>query len=96
MREPSSKLQERLLYLASPIGLLAACEILLALGLYPSEASIGSEGAGVVLELGPGVSDLAVGDRVMGMFSGFGTFAVADRCLLARLPEAWSFARAWL
>ena len=32
MREPSSKLQERLLYLASPIGLLAACEILLALG----------------------------------------------------------------
>ncbi len=68
-------------------------DVLLALGVYPGEASIGSEGAGVVLEVGPGVSDLAVGDRVMGMFSGFGPVAVADRCLLARLPEGWSFAR---
>jgi ABC-type nitrate/sulfonate/bicarbonate transport system permease component len=32
MSEPSSRLQERLLYLASPIGLLAVWEILLALG----------------------------------------------------------------
>src|SRR6266446_8760196 len=32
MSESSSKLQERLLYLASPIGLLAVWEILLALG----------------------------------------------------------------
>jgi NitT/TauT family transport system permease protein len=32
MSEPSSKLTERLLYLASPIGLLAVWEILLALG----------------------------------------------------------------
>src|SRR5216684_7878618 len=32
MSEPSSKLLERLLYLASPIGLLAVWEILLALG----------------------------------------------------------------
>ncbi len=67
-------------------------DVLLALGVYPGEARIGSEGAGVVLEVGPGVSDLAVGDRVMGMFGGFGPVAVADRCLLARLPEGWSFA----
>ena len=32
MSGPSSKLQERLLYLASPIGLLAIWEILLRLG----------------------------------------------------------------
>jgi NitT/TauT family transport system permease protein len=32
MREPSSKLKERLLYLTSPIGLLAVWQILLALG----------------------------------------------------------------
>jgi len=32
MKEPSSKLQERLLYLASPIGLLAVWEMLLAFG----------------------------------------------------------------
>jgi ABC-type nitrate/sulfonate/bicarbonate transport system permease component len=32
MSEPSSRLQERLLYLASPIGLLVVWEILLALG----------------------------------------------------------------
>ena len=35
---------------------------------------------------------MLVGDRVMGMFGGFGPVAVADRCLLARLPEGWSFA----
>ena len=52
-------------------------DVLLALGVYPGEAGIGSEGAGVVLEVGPGVSDLAVGDRVMGMFGGFGPVAVA-------------------
>ncbi len=68
-------------------------DVLLALGVYPGEASIGSEGAGVVLEVGPGVGDLCVGDRVMGMFPGFGPVAVADRCLLACLPEGWSFAR---
>src|SRR5579871_4485288 len=33
MTEPSSKLQERLLYLASPIGLLAVWQMLLAFGL---------------------------------------------------------------
>ncbi len=68
-------------------------DVLLALGVYPGEASIGSEGAGVVVELGPGVSGVAVGDRVMGMFGGFGPVAAVDRCLLARVPEGWSFAQ---
>ncbi|MEU8686525.1 SDR family NAD(P)-dependent oxidoreductase, partial [Streptomyces sp. NPDC048611] len=71
-------------------------DVLNALGMYPGEAgALGSEGAGVVLEVGPGVTDLQPGDRVMGMFFGaFGPLAVADRRLLARIPEGWSFAQA--
>uniref|UniRef100_UPI003D70DE7C type I polyketide synthase n=1 Tax=Streptomyces sp. bgisy084 TaxID=3413777 RepID=UPI003D70DE7C len=71
-------------------------DVLNALGMYPGEAgALGSEGAGVVLEVGPGVPDLQPGDRVMGMFFGsFGPLAVADRRLLARIPEGWSFTQA--
>ncbi|AZS76236.1 polyketide synthase [Streptomyces lydicus] len=71
-------------------------DVLNALGMYPGEAgALGSEGAGVVLEVGAGVHDLQPGDRVMGMFFGaFGPLAVADRRLLARIPDGWSFAQA--
>ena len=70
-------------------------DVLIALGMYPGDASVGSEGAGVVLECGPGVADLAVGDRVMGLLDGaFGSVAIADQRLLVRIPEGWSFARA--
>ncbi len=69
-------------------------DVLLALGMYPGEESIGGEGAGVVLEVGEGVGGLAVGDRVMGLLAGFGPVAVADRRLLAKVPEGWSFAQA--
>ena len=69
-------------------------DVLLALGMYPGEAVLGGEGAGVVLELGPGVEGSAVGERVMGLFSGFGPIAIADAGLLARVPDDWSFARA--
>ena len=31
---------------------------------------LGSEGAGVVIETGPGVAGLAAGDAVMGVFGG--------------------------
>jgi polyketide synthase 12 len=56
------------------------------------EAPLGSEGAGVVLEVGPGVSSLAVGDRVMGIMSGsFAPLAICDERLLARMPAGWSF-----
>jgi polyketide synthase 12 len=57
--------------------------------------AIGSEGAGVVLEVGSDVSDLVPGDRVMGLLSGaFGPLAVTDRRSLVRMPEGWSFVRA--
>ncbi len=69
-------------------------DVLIALGMYPDKASVGSEGAGVVLEVGPGVEDLAVGDRVMGLLGGFGPVAVTDRRLVTPIPEGWSFASA--
>ncbi|MEU0796785.1 type I polyketide synthase [Amycolatopsis sp. NPDC005961] len=71
-------------------------DVLNALGMYPGEAgAMGLEGAGVVTEVGPGVTGLAVGDRVLGMFPGaFGPLAVADQRLVARVPDGWSFAEA--
>ncbi len=69
-------------------------DVLIALGMYPGTASLGSEGAGVVLEVGPGVEGLCVGDRVMGMMPGFGPVAVTDRRLVVRVPEGWSFVEA--
>ncbi|MFI9202358.1 SDR family NAD(P)-dependent oxidoreductase [Streptomyces sp. NPDC053048] len=71
-------------------------DVLIALGMVPEQhALMGAEGAGVVLEAGPGVTDLVPGDRVMGYFDGaFGPVAVADRRLLARVPEGWTFAQA--
>ncbi|MEU6085171.1 SDR family NAD(P)-dependent oxidoreductase [Streptomyces sp. NPDC047108] len=71
-------------------------DVLNALGMYPGDAKyFGLEGAGVVTEVGPGVVELAVGDRVMGLFSGsFGPVAVADARKVARIPTGWSFAQA--
>ena len=58
-------------------------------------SAVGGEGAGVVLEFGPGVEGLAVGDRVMGLFAGgLGPVSVTDHRLVAQVPEGWSFAQA--
>ncbi|MER6416498.1 type I polyketide synthase [Streptomyces humidus] len=71
-------------------------DVLNALGMYPGDATdFGLEGAGVVTEVGPEVTGLAVGDRVMGLFSGsFGPLAVADARTVARIPAGWTFAQA--
>ncbi|MEW1754812.1 type I polyketide synthase [Streptomyces angustmyceticus] len=71
-------------------------DVLNALGMYPGDAvALGIEGAGVVTEVGPGVTGLSPGDRVMGLFTqSFGPLAVADARTLARIPEGWSFAQA--
>ncbi|WP_409187097.1 type I polyketide synthase [Amycolatopsis sp. VS8301801F10] len=70
-------------------------DVLLALGMYPDEVALGGEGAGVITEVGPGVPDLAVGDRVTGMFGGsFGPVAIADHRLVAAIPDSWSFEEA--
>ncbi|MFD4659407.1 SDR family NAD(P)-dependent oxidoreductase [Kitasatospora sp. NPDC058444] len=69
-------------------------DVLIALGVYPGEALMGGEGAGVVLETGPD-SPFRPGDRVMGLVPGaFGPVTVADQRLLVRMPDDWSFARA--
>ncbi|WP_143086414.1 type I polyketide synthase [Amycolatopsis saalfeldensis] len=70
-------------------------DVLIALDMYPGEAPIGSEGAGVVTEVAPDVAEVTPGDRVMGMFpTGAGNVAVTDHRLLAQIPEGWSFAEA--
>ncbi|MDT0447758.1 type I polyketide synthase [Streptomyces hesseae] len=67
-------------------------DVLNALGMYPGEAGLlGAEAAGVVVETGPEVTGVRVGDRVMGMVpGGFGTMAVVDERFLARVPEQWT------
>ncbi|MFI9161981.1 SDR family NAD(P)-dependent oxidoreductase [Kitasatospora aureofaciens] len=70
-------------------------DVLVALGMYPGAAVLGGEGAGVVVETGPGVSDLAPGDRVLGLFApAMGSTAVADRRRIARIPAGWTFEQA--
>ncbi|MGQ4334263.1 beta-ketoacyl synthase N-terminal-like domain-containing protein, partial [Streptomyces hayashii] len=71
-------------------------DVLSALGMYPGPAGpLGAEAAGVVTGVGPGVTDLVVGDRVFGMApGGMGSVVVTDRRLVARVPVGWSFARA--
>ncbi len=70
-------------------------DVLIALGVYPGEAPLGSEGAGVVVEVAGDVRDLAVGDRVMGLIPyAFGPLAVSDQRLLVRVPEGWSYTEA--
>ncbi len=69
-------------------------DVIIALGMSPDRPAVGGEGAGVVLELGPGVEGLAVGDRVMGLLPGVGPVLIADHRLLARIPDEWSFVQA--
>ncbi len=70
-------------------------DVLIALGLYPGEATIGGEGAGVVVEVGEEVTDLVPGDRVMGMIgTAFAPLAIAERGFVAPIPAGWSFEQA--
>ncbi|WP_160051659.1 type I polyketide synthase [Nocardiopsis sp. FR26] len=70
-------------------------DVLITVGMYPEPGGIGNEGAGLVLEVGSGVADLAPGDRVMGVFPGaFGPVAVARRAFVAPVPSGWDYATA--
>ncbi|MFJ6129529.1 SDR family NAD(P)-dependent oxidoreductase, partial [Streptomyces griseoviridis] len=70
-------------------------DVLVSLGMYPGGGKIGGEGAGLVLETGPGVPGLSPGDPVMGIFTNaFGPVAVTDHRLLTRVPDGWSFEQA--
>ncbi|HKQ69655.1 MAG TPA: SDR family NAD(P)-dependent oxidoreductase, partial [Polyangiaceae bacterium] len=71
-------------------------DVLDALGMYPGDAEpLGAEGAGVVLEIGSGVTRLRPGDRVMGLFrAGFGPICVTDHRCVIPLPDGWTFLQA--
>ncbi|MEV8442846.1 type I polyketide synthase [Actinosynnema sp. NPDC051121] len=70
-------------------------DVLIALDMYPEDAQLGGEGAGVVTAVGPDVTGFAPGDRVLGMFTGgFGAAALADARMLAPMPPGWSFEQA--
>ena len=70
-------------------------DVMAALGMYPGQAPVlGAEGAGVVVETGPEVADVAVGDAVMGLIDGTGPSAVVDQHMLVTMPKEWSFAQA--
>jgi polyketide synthase 12 len=92
-REPLEHGQVRV---AIRAGGLNFRDVMVTLGLVSvGGRAVGGESAGVVLELGPGVDGLAVGDRVMGLFAaGLGSVSIADRRLIARMPDGWSFAQA--
>ncbi|TMU99902.1 type I polyketide synthase [Streptomyces sp. DASNCL29] len=71
-------------------------EVLVALDVVPGgDRSAGGEAAGVVTEVGPGVTGFSVGDRVMGLVTGAyaGPVAVADHRTLVPLPTGWTYAQ---
>ncbi|WP_292989091.1 type I polyketide synthase [Mycobacterium sp.] len=70
-------------------------DIMITLGMFTHDALIGGEGAGVVVEVGPGVTEFAVGDNVYGFFpDGSGTLVAGDIRLLLPMPSDWSYAEA--
>ncbi|OBH58510.1 type I polyketide synthase, partial [Mycobacterium sp. E2479] len=65
-------------------------DVLVALGMYPGGGRLGAEGSGVVVEVGPGVTGLAVGDAVMGLLGVVGSEAVVDQRVLTPVPSGLS------
>src|SRR6516162_3664512 len=70
-------------------------DVMITLGMFTHDALLGGEGAGVVVEVGPGVTEFAVGDPVYGFFpDGSGTLVPGDVRLLQPKPADWSYAEA--
>ncbi|MGG7614371.1 alcohol dehydrogenase catalytic domain-containing protein, partial [Streptomyces sp. ZG43] len=72
-------------------------DVLIPLGMYPDaeNARMGSEGAGLVTGIGSGVTGVAIGDRVMGVWQdGFRSSVVVDERVVVPVPEGWSFVEA--
>ncbi|MBZ0297821.1 MAG: SDR family NAD(P)-dependent oxidoreductase, partial [Anaerolineae bacterium] len=71
-------------------------DVLNVMGMYPGDAgALGGECAGEVTAVGPDVTDLQVGDAVLGMTSGaFSTYVIADAKLMVRKPANISFEQA--
>ena len=71
-------------------------DALMTLGMYAGEdRPLGGEFAGVVTEISAGVTNVEVGDHVMGVADGaFSPQVVADHRMVARIPRGWSFPQA--
>ncbi|PPK71456.1 hybrid non-ribosomal peptide synthetase/type I polyketide synthase [Actinokineospora auranticolor] len=70
-------------------------DVMISYGRYPDpDVDLGNEGAGVVVEVAPDVTALAVGDHVAGTFLGVGPLVVRHHGYLTRYPATWSAAQA--
>ncbi|OBB81207.1 polyketide synthase [Mycobacterium colombiense] len=69
-------------------------DVLVALGMYPGGGQLGAEGSGVVVEVGPDVTGLAVGDAVMGLLGVVGSEAVVDQRVVTPVPVGLSLVAA--
>ena len=70
-------------------------DVMITLGMFTHDALLGGEGAGVIVEVGPGVAEFAVGDSVYGFFpDSSGTLVPGDVRLLQPMPAGWSYAEA--
>ncbi|WP_280398788.1 type I polyketide synthase [Nocardia carnea] len=70
-------------------------DVMMSLGVVtPEVPRLVTDIAGVVLEVGPEVTDIAVGDAVMGFAPSGGSNVWTDRRLITRVPAGWSFAEA--
>jgi myxalamid-type polyketide synthase MxaB len=70
-------------------------DVLNVLGLREDDAPLGGEFAGTIVTLGPGVTDLQVGDEVVGIGSGgLSTFVNAPAVLVLRKPKNLDFTAA--
>ncbi|MFF9772052.1 type I polyketide synthase, partial [Streptomyces sp. NPDC014636] len=80
------------------VGLRAAGvnfhDVVGGLGMVVDGRVLGMEGSGVVLETGPGVTGLTVGQPVMGLVPGWGPVGIVDSRLLAPVPQGWSYQQA--
>ena len=66
-------------------------DVMKVMGIYPTEGDeplvLGDEVAGTIRRVGPGVDDLAPGDRVMAIAPGFASRTVVGRGFVAKLPD---------
>ncbi len=69
-------------------------DVLVALGMYPGGGQLGAEGSGVVVEVAPDVTGLAVGDAVMGLLGIVGSEAVVDQRVVTAVPAGLSLVAA--
>ena len=68
-------------------------DVLMSLGLYPGPVPpLGSDCAGTIVAVGPGVTGWSVGDRVVAMVEGaFSTHVIARQEFMAHLPSSMDF-----